>query len=176
MGTNKSALIHAGLAHRTGVLSRPQNRQLPFVALTHTLTCAAAVTWTVICQLSTQQSADGAVGLGGLQSECVHGESDAQNCLSGLVVGRGRVPLWSFVRYPDLDQTLGGHAAVVSSGLTFISESRELLRLISCGRGGATVQHNTKQSATARLATHSNNKHRTESQMSLNHTVSKRMI
>lgn len=107
------------------------------------------------------------MGLGGLQSECVHGGSDAQNCLSGLVVGRGRAPLWSFVQYPDLDQTLGGHAALVSSGRTFISQSRELLRLISCGRGGATVQHNTKQSETARLATHSNNKHRTESQMSL---------
>lgn len=154
MGTNKSALIHAGLAHRTGVLSRPQNRQLPSVALTHTLTCAAAVTWTMICQLSTQQSTDGAVGLGGLQRECVHGESDAQNCLSGLVVGRGRAPLWSFVQSPDLDPLLGGHAAVVRSGLTFISESRELLRLISCGRGGATVQDNTKQSVSARLATH----------------------
>lgn len=121
-------------------------------AHTNASQCAAAVTWPEICQLSAQQSTDGAMGLGGYR---VSGERDAQNCLSGLVVGRGRAPLWSFVQYPDLDQTLGGHAAVVSSDRTFISESRELLRLISCGRGGATIQHKTKQSATAWPVTHS---------------------
>lgn len=38
MGTNKSALIHAGLARWTGVLSWPQNHEHPSFALTHTLT------------------------------------------------------------------------------------------------------------------------------------------
>lgn len=137
MATNKSALIHAGLAHRTGVLSWPQKSQTPFFcshAHTNAPQCAAAVTWITIRQFYAQQSADGAVGLGGLLSECV-----GKRCPKLLKRSNGGQRTSAPVEYPDLDQMLGGHAAVVSSDRTFISESRELLRLISCGRGGATI-------------------------------------